>query len=135
MIWDIIANKIEQAGLATLGETMYEQTMPADRRICVGLFEPLDGIKIDPHLPGLYKPNLKVIVRHDRIDLGKQLAADISRLLIVLGEEVYEATPERGRVRLKVFYPRSLPIQFPSLVGELTEWSINFQTAFTINGP
>jgi hypothetical protein len=133
MIWDIISDKIETAGLATVGENLFEQRMPNDPAVCVGMFEPLDGVKIDPHLPGYYKPNLKIIVRHNEVGAGKKLATDIMNLLWLSAEEIHEATPERGRVDLKIFYPKSLPIQFPSLIGNLTEWSLNFTTAFTIN--
>lgn len=133
MIWDIIIDKIVAAGLGTPGQNLFEQRMPSDVLQCIGLLEPLDGIKIDPHMPGFYKPDLKIIVRHNEIGAGKALSTQLMDLLTITGEEFYAGTPERGRVMLKIFYPRSLPIQFPSLVGNTTEWSLNFQTAFTIN--
>ncbi|QIG69080.1 hypothetical protein EVB78_047 [Rhizobium phage RHph_N1_15] len=132
MIWDIIVKKIEDAGLGQMGETIFRSTMPADASVAIGLFEPLDGIHVDPNLPYFYKPTLKVIVRHNKISVGRKLAQDIMDLLTVTSEEFYEATEERGRVLLKVFYPKALPIQFPSAVNNLTEWSLNFQTAFTM---
>lgn len=132
MIWDIIAMKIVDAGLAEEGKSLFRGTMPADTPVAIGLFEPLDGIHVDPHLPHYYKPNLKVIVRHNRIGPGRKLAQQVMELLTIATEEIYEATEERGDVRLKIFYPRALPIQFPSAVSNYTEWSINFQTAFTM---
>lgn len=132
MIWDIIVKKIVDAGLGTPGETIHRMTMPADAKVAIGLFEPLDGIRVDPSLPHFYKPGLKIIVRHNKISEGRKLANDLMNLLTVTTEEIYEANGERGRVHLKVFHPKALPIQFPSAVGNLTEWSINFQTAFTM---
>ncbi|OCP21899.1 MULTISPECIES: minor capsid protein [unclassified Ensifer] len=132
MIWDIIVKKIVDAGLGVSGETIYRSTIPADAKVAIGLFEPLDGIHVNPSLPDFYKPGLKVIVRHNKISEGRKLANDLMKLLTVTAEEIYEANAERGRVHLKVFYPKALPIQFPSAVGNLTEWSINFQTAFTM---
>ncbi|WP_276122563.1 minor capsid protein [Pararhizobium qamdonense] len=132
MIWDIIVKKIEDAGLGEEGVTLFRSTIPADKTVAIGLFEPLDGIRVDPHLPHFYKPNLKVIVRHNKISVGRKLANAVMGLLTVTGEEVYEANDERGAVHLKVFYPKSLPIQFPAASGNATEWSLNFQTAFTL---
>jgi hypothetical protein len=132
VIWDIIIKKIQDAALGNEGTTIFRSTMPADAKIAIGLFEPLDGIHVDPNLPYFYKPNLKIIVRHNKISLGRKLAHQIMDLLTVTAEEVYEANDERGRVHLKVFYPKALPIQFPAAAGDLTEWSINFQTAFTL---
>ena len=132
MIWDIIVKKIEDAGLGAAGQTIYRATMPADASVAIGLFEPVDGIAVDPNLPHFYKTNLKVIVRHNKVSVGRKLAQDLSDVLTVVSEEIYEATDERGRVHLKVFHPKALPIQFPSTVGDLTEWSINFRAAFTL---
>ncbi len=132
MIWDIIVNKIEGAGLGEAGQTIFRGTLPADKEVAIGLFEPLEGIAVDPHLPDYYKPNLKVIVRHNKISDGRKLAYALMALLAVQGEEFYPANDERGEALIKVFYPRSLPIQFPSNVGNLTEWSLNFQTAFVV---
>jgi hypothetical protein len=133
MIWDIISKKIEDAGLGEFGVTIFRGTMPAENKVAIGFFEPLDGITVDPYLPDFYKPTLKVIVRHNKISEGRKLADQVMRLLTVTAEEFYEANADRGEVCLKVFHPRALPIQFPSAVGNLTEWSINFQTAFTMH--
>jgi hypothetical protein len=130
MIWDIIGQKINTAGLGTFGEDMFVQAMPEDVNQGVAMFAPLDGIRMDPHLPSFYKPTIKIIVRDSKIERGAAKAKQIMDLLTVTGEEVYEANGERGKAVLKVFYPQALPIQFPRLDGNAIEWSINFQTAF-----
>ncbi|TDW20405.1 hypothetical protein EV128_12535 [Rhizobium azibense] len=132
MIWDIIVKKLVDANLGVAGETIFRSTMPADAEVAIGLFEPLDGIRVDPNLPDFYKPNLKVIVRHNKVSDGRKLADQVMKALTIVTEEIYAENEERGRVHLKVFHPKSLPIQFPANIGNLTEWSINFQTAFTL---
>jgi hypothetical protein len=132
MIWDIIQKKIEDAGLAVGGETLFLQNFPGDVSVGIGMFEPLEGVHIDPYMPGLHKPDLKIIVRHSNVADGAALARQVMNLLTITAEEAYAATADRGAVMLKVFYPRSLPIQFPALSGNGIEWALVFQTAFTI---
>lgn len=132
MIWDIVVAKIEAAGLGRSGETIFRDTIPADKKVAIGLYEPLQGITVSPHLPHYYKPELKIIVRHNKVGEGRALANALMKLLTIEGEEFYEANDERGEAMLKVFFPRALPIQFPSSVGNLTEWAVNFQTAFVV---
>lgn len=132
MIWDIIAKKIEDAGIAYEGESLFEATMPADERFSIGLFQPIDGIHVDANLPDFYKPVLKVIVRHEKASEGRKIANRVMNLLTITHEEEYEANEERGRVILKVFHPRSLPVQYPNADNGLIEFAISFVTAFTL---
>jgi len=132
MIWDIIIKKLEDEGLGVVGESLFEGGFPGNVAVGIGLFEPLGGIAMDPNLPDYYKPELRVIVRHNRVGPGKDLAKRVMKALTIAAEESYPATAERGAVTLKVFYPLALPIQFPALEGKGTEWSINFRTTFTL---
>lgn len=136
MIWDIITDKIVAAGLASVEqdqEDIFIQDLPADIKRGVGLFAPLNGIQISPYLPGFYKPDLRIIVRDYEVASGTAKANRIMKILTIDAEEIYEATDERGRVMLKVFYPKQLPIQFPRQDGNGIEWALSFQTAFSIN--
>lgn len=132
MIWDILEKKLIDAGLAEAGKTLFRQTMRAETPVGVMMRAPLSGIPVDPYLPGFYKPNLQVIVRHHDPVLGEKLANAVVKTLTIEAPEDHEATEEHGRVRIQVFYPRTLPIQFPRLDGNTIEWSINFVTAFSI---
>ncbi|MER9176315.1 minor capsid protein [Mesorhizobium sp. M0955] len=132
MIWDIIRTKIEDAGLAVSGADMFEETMPADIKIGIMLRSPLSGIVVDPHIPGFHKPSMQVIVRHTDPVIGRRMALDLVDVLTVVGIEDYDATSARGAIRLSVFYPKTLPIQYPRLDGSCIEWSINFTTAFAV---
>jgi hypothetical protein len=131
MIWDIIEDKIENAGLAVSGRDMFRFTMPADIDVGVMLKSPLTGIAIDPYIPGYYQPVLQVIVRHTDPVIGEQLAYAVMDTLTVEKDEVFAANSERGQARIIRFYPRDLPIRFPRLEGKGIEWSLNFNTAFT----
>lgn len=132
MIWDILEQKIMDAGLGVPGASLFRHAMPFETVQGVMLRAPLTGINVDPHIPGLYKPVLQVIVRHNDPVAGDCYADQVTQALTVIAEENYPATPHRGAVELKVFYPRQLPIQYPRLEGNGFEWSLNFTTAFTI---
>lgn len=135
MIWDILETKLADAGIASEADGNYFfNEMPADVKIGVMVRSPLSGIKTDPHLPGYYTPTLQVIVRHiDPVD-GEKMAYDVINALRIEAPELHPETAERGAVHLKVFYPRELPIRFPRLEGGSIEWSVNFRTAYSVEG-
>lgn len=132
MIWDILEKKITDAGIAVSGTTMFRQFMPATIRIGVMLKMPLTGVAIDPYLPGYYKPLLQVIVRHTDAQEGEAMAQAVMEALTINKAEFYDANDEHGAVQIMKFYPRELPIRFPRLDGNELEWSLNFETAFTM---
>src|ERR1051326_8856037 len=120
MIWDILEDKVRKANLsvpAVDGTTLFRHTMPAVAAKGVMFKNPLAGIKVDPYLPGFYKPSLQAIVRHVDPEEGDILAAQVVAALQIDEPEHNEATDKRGRVRLHVFSPSTLPIQFPRLDG------------------
>lgn len=132
MIWDIIQGKIENAGLAVTGQSLFLDEMPSDVKVGVMMKSPLAGVKVDPHLPGYYTPALQIIVRHNNPVAGNELANQLMKLLTVEKPETHEATPERGRAQINLFFPLSLPIRYPRLTGDTIEWSLNFRTSFTM---
>ena len=135
MIWDILEKKLIDAPLvvpAVVGQTIFRHTMPATAAKGVMFKNPLTGIPVDPYLPGFYKPRLQAIVRHTDPEIGEQLSEEVVKALQVDVPEDFDATDKRGRVRIHVFYPSTLPIQFPRLDGNGFEWSLNFTTAFAI---
>lgn len=135
MIWDILEKKLMDANLivpAVPGSTIFRHTMPATAAKGVMFKNPLTGIPVDPYLPGFYKPSLQAIVRHVDPEIGDTLSDQIVKALQVDEPEDFGPTDKRGRVRIHVFYPSTLPIQFPRLDGNGFEWSLNFTTAFAI---
>lgn len=132
MIWDILEKKIIDAGLGVPGTSLFRNTMPAECKVGVMLRAPLQGIKTDPYKPGFFKTPLQAIIRHQDVVDGERLANLVTNALTVAGPEVYQPNADRGQVRISIFFPRELPIQFPHLEGNGIEWSINFVTAFAI---
>jgi len=135
MIWDILEQKLIDANLsvpAVPGSTLFRHTMPADASKGVMFKNPLTGIPVDPYLPGFHKPSLQAIVRHVDPELGGILADEVVAALQIDEPEDFPEAARRGRVRIHVFYPSTLPIQFPRLDGNGFEWSLNFTTAFAI---
>lgn len=132
MIWDILEKKITDAGLGIAGQTLFRHSMPAEVSRGIMFKNPLVGIVVDPHIPGFHKPDLQCIIRHPDVYEGDTLAEQVQALLTIAGPESYPATAERGAVTLKIFEPKTLPIQYPRLKGNGIEWSLNFITAFNI---
>lgn len=135
MIWDILEQKLIDTQLvvpAVSGTTLFRHTMPGTATKGVMFKNPLSGIPVDPYLPGFYKPNLQAIVRHIDPEAGDELSQQVIDALQVDEPEDFPETAKRGRVRIHVFYPNILPIQFPRLEGNGFEWSLNFTTAFSI---
>lgn len=130
MIWDIVRKKLEDAGIGQSGVDMFEESFPATVNKGIMLRSPLTGIVIDPHIPGFHKPLMQVILRDTDIAAGKVKAKQILDVLTVTEIKDYPATADRMAVRLSVFYPKTLPIQYPRLDGNSVEWSMNFITAF-----
>lgn len=135
MIWDILEQKLTNAPLsvpAVWGKTLFRHTMPGEIAIGMMIKNPLTGIEVDPYLPGFYKPTLQLIVRHTDPELGDILSDEVVKALEIDEPEDFPEAGRRGKVRIHVFYPKLLPIQFPRLDGNGFEWSLNFTTAFAI---
>lgn len=133
MIWDIISKKIEDAGLATTGENLFLDEMLSQVVVGIMIKSPLAGIRLDHHLPGYYTPDIQLIVRHNDAIEGARMAATLMKTLTVHSPEKYEATSDRGAAQVNLFLPKTLPIRYPRLTGDLIEWSCNFQTSFVFH--
>lgn len=130
MIYDILEKKLTDTGLVTAGVSLFRDYMPAECEIGVMIRTPLTGIKIDPHIEGWHKTTMQVITRHVDPVEGATMAANVCKLLIVQAPETYEASAERGRAHINVFYPSTLPIRYPRLEGNGLEFSQHFTAAF-----
>lgn len=130
MIYDILEGKIETAGLATRGQNLFRMSMPADVLAGVMIREPLTGVPVNPEIPGWYRVRLQVITRHVDPVAGRALALAVQQALTIQAPESYPASAERGAAHLGLFYPDTLPIQFPRLEGNGFEWSQHFHAAF-----
>jgi len=130
MIYDILEKKIADAGLAVPGQGLFRSFMPAEVTIGVMTRAPLTGIPIDPFITGWHRVRMQIITRHTDPVEGNKLASDVCKALIVEQLEIYPATTERGPAHITLFYPESLPVQFPRLEGNGLEFSQHFTAAF-----
>lgn len=132
MIFDILEQKIIDVNLGTPGSSLFRNFMPADCLQGVLLRAPLAGIAVDPTIIGWHKSRMQVVVRHtDPVD-GYDYAMKVIKALTFQGNDVYPRNQERGEARLMLFFPETLPVQFPLLEGNAIEWSVHFKTAFSI---
>lgn len=132
MIYDILEEKLTEAGFVA-GETLFRQFMPSEVSIGVMTRIPLEGIPEDANLPGYYKGRMQLIIRHIDPVEGRQMAKNVVGALRLQGVQNFPASAERGPAQLSLFYPESLPIEFPSLDSDSLEWSVHFKTSFTFS--
>lgn len=131
MIYDILSQKLQSAGYQP-GRTLFIGTVPGTATRAVMLRTPLSGTPIDPSIPGRYRGQVQVVVRHADAAAGNLEAAQVQRLLTVQSREHYPATSERGIVHLDLCFPRTLPVQYPRLDGNLIEWSQSFDIVWGV---
>lgn len=130
MIYDILEQKLIDAGLGIAGQTLFRNTMPGDCKTGIFIREPLSGIPIDASMMKWYRARLQVITRHFDPVEGRALALAADQALRVQSIEIYPASAERGRAHITLFMPETLPIQFPRLDGGGYECSQHFTAAF-----
>lgn len=130
MIYDILEKKLADSGLVVPGMSLFRNSMEADVTVGVMIRTPLTGINIDPFIEGWHKAELQVITRHTDPVEGSKLANAVCKALIVESPEFYPASDERGPAHVNVFYPLTLPIQYPRLEGNGLEFSQHFKAVF-----
>jgi hypothetical protein len=84
------------------------------------------GTAIDHYLPGFYKAEFQVIVRHTDHVLGRAMADEISGFLTVKKSGII------GNMNVRQVLPRNMPLVFPASEGDLLEWSIHFDAAYSV---
>lgn len=130
MIFEILENKLVDAGLGVKGVSLFRNFMPADCQIGVLFRTPLTGVDIDPYIEGWHKDRMQAIVRHVDPVLGEDMAHEVIKTLLVNTPEIYPETPEYPETHISLFFPMAEPIQFPLLEGNCIEWSLNFKMAY-----
>ena len=133
MIWDILENKLIVAGFGPVGKSLFREHMPADVRIGIMIKSPVTGISIDPYIPGFYKTEFQIIVRHAEANAGELMAKAVMNAIVKEAPETFAATAEHGAVKVHRIGATKLPIRFPRLEGNGIEWSLNFWTSFSVS--
>ncbi len=134
MIFDILEGLIiEKVGLVP-GVSLFRNFMPAEAPIGAYFRVPLDGIEVIPEMKDWYVTEIQLISRHTDPVAGAAQAKALKKAVTIESLQVFPATSERGEVHINVFYPKTLPIQFPRLEGNGFEWSQRYFAAFGLKG-
>lgn len=96
--------------------------LAADAQIGVLIKAPLEGFKTRPDVPGYFRGELQIIVRHTNPVLGNEIAQ-------LLADELTLADTDIGTYRIKQMYPLQLPVLYPANEADLYEIAINFDCA------
>ncbi len=126
---DAICQIIEDAGLGTLGESLFQHHMPETATQGLVLRLPLEGVPINHYIPGFRRGSFQVIVRDDRFAEGQAVAERVFDLLTLHRRDFQDA---QGKLYFRILQclPRTEPIVYPRMGSNLTEWSINFDVAY-----
>jgi hypothetical protein len=126
---EILAKVLEDAGIGTIGETIFVHRMDAETNVGILLRNPLDGTPVDPNLPGYYRSKLQAIVRHTTQQAGDELTGRVGKALKMFNRRF---TGPGGELVMKInhIFPSQLPITYPRLPGQGIEWSLNFTTSY-----
>jgi len=127
-----LATLLSDAGLGTLGQTanssavsIYINMMPAEAELAILLRTPLSGTRIDYELPGYYRTEFQVIVR------GRSYAAASDLMARVLESLTFLVETQLDSIAIKHCRPRTEPVPFPLSKGNLLEFNVMFDIAFT----
>ena len=130
MNYELIAKKIEAAGLGQIGKSIFIDSMPAEVKRGILIKSPIAGVKIDHELPGWYKPRLQIIVRSQTHLDGSTLSNAISNLFMTKQETIWRDDSNNPVFLIKHILPESLPIVYPRSDGNGLEFSINFDFCY-----
>ncbi|MBO6507507.1 MAG: hypothetical protein JJ979_03310 [Roseibium sp.] len=122
-------NMLAEAGLGIVGKTLFAAEMPAECDRGVLVRYPLDGVAIDPELPGYHRFDLEVIVRAKTVEDGDMLANQVMSVFH-FDERKDVVDLGSGTVKFTINYmkPRTLPRIFPRMEGNGREWSFSVNT-------
>lgn len=121
------------AKLGTAGVDLFAHRMPAGITSGIVIVGDLAGAQIDHDLPGWRIGRIQVIVRNASHIAGTALAHKIIQAL-TLGEHSLPAAGGASALRLRRLRPLHDPIAYPRSDGDLIEFSINFEGAWTVAG-
>jgi len=133
MIFDVIEKKLADSGIVVPGVSLFRGFLPAETKIGVLTRAPLTGIPVDPYIPGRYRANIQIITRHVDPVEGDHLANEVAKILMVEAPERHEFPEKNMTGSVSLFYPKTLPVQFPRLEGNGLEFSQHFDAVWTMS--
>ena len=120
-----VAEYLREQGYGTIGIDLFAHRMPEEVNVGVLLTSPLTGVMIDHEMPGYYKSNFLMVIRHREIDTGLSLAETLSNVLSLQEQKL-------GDVVVNFIRPRFKPVVFPSSQGDNFEASVGFDASYYV---
>lgn len=118
-----IQDYVHNLGLAIVGDDSYASSMPADVPRGVLFRLPLNGVPIDPELPGYRKTSIQVIVRDASREEGEE------RCLILMDALTMNETFLEN-FKITYMRPRHDPIDYPRSGSGYVEFSVNYDVRY-----
>lgn len=120
-----LVEKLELAGLGIQAKTLFVNQLPIECVEGVMLRGLLSGTPIDHELPGYYKTGFHMVVRANSYAGGQAKANAVLAALTVNNTLI-------GGMLFKFIRPKTLPVVFPISKGNLLEFAVDFDVAFTV---
>lgn len=119
-----IAARLEEQGVATVGQTVFINFMPSEVSLGILLRDYFGGTRVIPELPGYYKASYMMVVRCVDMDAGLELMSQaVLALTLTVGEELSGHT-------FKYMRPRNLPFTYAPSPGQNIEIAVNMDCCF-----
>lgn len=120
-----VAEMLELAGIAKLGEDLYIYNMPENLQAGVLLIDDTDSpTEVDEYIPKLKKSDFRAIVRGNDYEEAMNLALEVRAVL-----DKYDYTATNGLMFLRI-KPTYDPIAYPVSESDVIEVSVNLWTAY-----
>lgn len=124
-----LLERLQELKVGVLAKTLFINMIPADAPLGVLLRNPLSGTKIDYEVPGFYRTRFTMIARAGGYTAGETLIGKAAEAL-TLAHGTRLANMEFRHCR-----PINHPSAFPLSKGNLLEFAVDFDVAFSIIKP
>lgn len=123
--YQAILEKLEEAGIGKIGETLTFDTMPISitRGVCVR--SNISGDNIDYEIPGLGRGEFRLIARSAKYQDGEKLLMDAIKTIRVQKQPVMF-----GKMRVRYCLPVTTPMIFPLSDGNLREFAVRMAICY-----
>lgn len=119
-----LAERLQAAGLGTLGTSIFVNMMPTECESGVLLRQPLTGTRINYELPDYFKTRVQVIVRTRNFEPGSQLMKQVTAALLI------QSDTQVGDMFIRYLRPVSKPVSFPVTLGNFIEFTVPMDVCY-----
>ena len=123
--FDAILEKLEEAEVGKIGETIHYDTMPISVKRGVCVRSNISGDEIDYEIPGLGRGEFRLIARSASYEEGEKLLLKAIKAIAVTKQPV-----QFGSMRVRYCRPITTPMNFPLSDGNLREFAVKMQICY-----